>query len=144
MGTNTVGRVVVKARIQNLRDLYDADQGRKSRDEVRAIEIDDALVDTGAYMLFIPKRLVKQLGLKKFRTRPIRTAAGKATAGVYEAVRLTIQGRECTIDVADVPNDCPVLIGQIPLEMLDFVVDLRGQKLIGNPEHGGEHMIDAF
>jgi len=28
--------------------------------------------------------------------------------------------------------------------MLDFVIDLRGQKLIGNPEHGGEHMIDAF
>ena len=50
-------------------------------------------------------------------------------------MRLTIQGRECTIDVADVPNDCPVLIGQIPLEMLDFVVDLRKQKLLGNPEH---------
>jgi clan AA aspartic protease len=142
METNTVG--TVKAHIQNLRDLYDADQGRLERDEVRTIEVEDALVDTGAYMLFIPRRLVKKLGLKKFRTRPIRTAAGKATAGVYEAVRLTIQGRECTIDVADVPNDCPVLIGQIPLEMLDFVVDLRGQKLIGNPEHGGEHMIDAF
>jgi clan AA aspartic protease len=139
-----MGRVTVKVRIQNLRDLYDADRGALKADEVRAVEVDDALVDTGAYMLFIPRRLVKKLGLKKFRTRRIRTAAGRSTAGVYEAVRLTIQGRECTIDVADVPNDCPVLIGQIPLEMLDFVVDLRNQKLIGNPEHGGEHMIDAF
>jgi clan AA aspartic protease len=144
MGTKEMGRVTVKARIENLRDLYEADKGALKSEEVRAIEVDDALVDTGAYMLFIPKRLIKKLGLKKFRTRPIRTAAGKGTAGVYEAVRLTIQGRECTIDVADVPNDCPVLIGQIPLEMLDFVVHPRAQKLVGNPEHGGEHMIDAF
>jgi hypothetical protein len=36
------------------------------------------------------------------------------------------------------------LIGQIPLEMLDFVVDPTGQKLIGNPDHFGEQMIDLF
>jgi hypothetical protein len=38
----------------------------------------------------------------------------------------------------------PPLIGQIPLEMLDFVVDPRGQQLIGNPEHGGEHVIEMY
>jgi hypothetical protein len=37
-----------------------------------------------------------------------------------------------------------VLIGQIPLEGLDFVVDPQGQRLIGNPDHGGQHMIDAY
>jgi len=37
-----------------------------------------------------------------------------------------------------------VLIGQVPLEMLDFVVDPPGQKLIGNPDHGGKQMIDMF
>jgi predicted aspartyl protease len=139
-----MGRVTVKVRIENLRDLYEADKGTLKAEEVRAIDVEDALVDTGAYMLFIPKRLIKTLGLKKFRARPMRTSAGKSTAGVYEAVRLTIQDRECTIDVAEVPNDCPVLIGQIPLDMLDFVVHPRSQKLIGNPEHGGEFMIDAF
>ena len=139
-----MGRVVVKVRIQNLSDLFKVREGHLKEDQVREVEVEDALVDTGAYMLFVPRRLIKQLGLKKFRTRRIRTAAGNSTSNVYDAVRLTIQGRECTIDVADVPNDCPVLIGQIPLEMLDFVVDLRNQKLIGNPEHGGEHMIDAF
>ena len=38
----------------------------------------------------------------------------------------------------------PVLIGQAPLEMLDWVVDLKGQRLIGNPEHGGEHVMEVF
>jgi hypothetical protein len=63
---------------------------------------------------------------------------------IYRAVQLTVQGREFTCDVAEIPDDCPVLIGQIPLEGLDFVVDPIGQRLIGNPEHNGEHMIDIF
>ena len=144
MGAPIMGKVLVKAHIQNLRDLFEAEKGDRKPEDVRAVEVVDALVDTGAYMLFLPKRLIKQLGLKKFRSRRIRTAVGSGTAGVYDAVRLTIQGRECTIDVAEVPNKCPVLIGQIPLEMLDFVVDPRGQKLIGNPEHGGEHVMEMY
>ena len=47
-------------------------------------------------------------------------------------------------EVAEIPDECPVLIGQIPLELLDFVVDTAGQKLIGNPDHGGEQMIEMF
>jgi hypothetical protein len=47
-------------------------------------------------------------------------------------------------DVSEIPNSCPALIGQIPLELLDFVVDPKGQRLIGNPDHGGEEMIDLL
>ena len=36
------------------------------------------------------------------------------------------------------------LIGVIPLELLDFVVTPKSQKLIGNPEHGGEYMFDML
>jgi len=43
-----------------------------------------------------------------------------------------------------IPDDCPVLIGQVPLELLDFVVDPIAQSLVGNPEHDGEQMIDLF
>lgn len=63
---------------------------------------------------------------------------------MYDAVRLTVQGRDCTVDVAEVTEDCPVLIGQVPLELLDFVVDPNGQRLIGNPEHGGEQMFELY
>ena len=51
--------------------------------------------------------------------------AGPAEANVYEAVRLTIQDRSCTMDVLEVPDTVPVLIGQIPLEHLDLVIDMR-------------------
>ena len=63
---------------------------------------------------------------------------------IYGTVRLTIQGRECPTDVAEVPDDCPVLIGQVPLELLDLVADCKNHQLIGNPEHGGEHMYDMY
>ena len=41
-------------------------------------------------------------------------------------------------------DTCPVIIGYVPLELLDFVVDPKGQRLIGNPEHGGEFMFDMY
>lgn len=47
-------------------------------------------------------------------------------------------------DNPEIPDDCLVLIGRFPLEGLDFVVDPVGRRLIGNPEHGGEHMIGVL
>lgn len=106
--------------------------------------VTDALVDTGATGLMVPKRIIDQLGLVQFRTRPARTVAGPANLDVYRGVQLTVQGRDCIVDVYEIPDELQVLIGQIPLEALDWVGDPVGQRLIGNPEHGGEHMIDAF
>lgn len=48
------------------------------------------------------------------------------------------------MDVIEVPDTVPALIGQIPLEHLDFIVDMRGRALVGNPAHGGEHMYELF
>jgi len=75
---------------------------------------------------------------------PITTSHGICEAVKFETVRLTIQGRDCPVDVLEVPDNVPVLVGQIPLENLDLVVDPRGGKLIGNPEHGGEHMFEMY
>ncbi|HEY3787454.1 MAG TPA: hypothetical protein VGL71_01310 [Urbifossiella sp.] len=59
-------------------------------------------------------------------------------------MEFTIMGRSCTMDVMEVPDGVPVLIGQLPLEHLDFVVDLRDRKLIGNPAHGGKHVYEMY
>lgn len=139
-----MGKVLVPAKIENLQDLYQVKLGALDQSKVRSLEVADALVDTGASMLSIPKRLIAGLGIDCYRTRRVRTTAGVVDSHVYEAVRLTIQGRDCTMDVAEVADDCPVLIGQLPLEALDFVIDPMKQKLIGNPEHGGEHMIELL
>jgi predicted aspartyl protease len=140
----TMGRVTASAKIENIEDLYEVDKGRLEPGQVRSVEVPDASVDTGATMLSMPTRLVRELGLRRFRTRQARTPAGVKEFDVYGTVQLTIQGRDCRVDVAEVPDDCPVMIGQVPLELLDFVVDPVGQRLIGNPDHGGKQMIDMF
>jgi len=144
MEITTMGKVRVAARIENLEDLFQVAAGTLPADRVRSVDVPDALVDAGAVMLSLPKRMVAQLGLKPYRTRRVRTVGGIVETVVYAAARLTVQGRDLSTDVAEIPDDCPVLIGQIPLEGLDFVVDPMGQRLIGNPDHGGEHMIDIF
>ncbi len=48
------------------------------------------------------------------------------------------------MDVMEVPDSVPVLIGQLPLEHLDLVVDLRTRSLIGNPAHGCEHVYELY
>jgi clan AA aspartic protease len=139
-----MGKVIVTAKVENLEDMYAAKRGLIPADKVRSLEIADALVDTGASTLSLPKRLISQLGLDPLRTRQARTSAGPVTLQMYGAVRLTIQGRDWSGDVVEIPDDCPVLIGQMPLEGLDFVVDPAGQRLIGNPAHGGEHIIELY
>ena len=144
-GTATMGKVVVTAKIENIYDLYEVEAGSRAADAVRRVDVTDALVDTGATMLILPTRFIRQLGLKQFRTRTARTAGGLVSLGIYGMVLLTVQGREARIEVGETTdNDMPVLIGQIPLEILDFVIDMQGQKLIGNPAHGGEQMIEVF
>ena len=144
MEPGTLGRVLTEAKLENLKDLWAIEQGFRSPDEARSLTIQDALVDTGATLLSVPTALIQQLGLTRFTSKRVISSQGPAEAGVYEAVRLTIQGRSCTMDVLEVPDGVPVLIGQIPLEHLDFVVDPQGRSLIGNPAHGGEHIYELF
>lgn len=144
MEISPMGKVIVPAKIENLGDVFGKEKGAVSDDQVRRVEVTDALIDTGATMLSMPKRLIAQLGLEPFRVRRARTSAGTIDMQVYRAVRLTVQGRDCITDVSELPDDCPVLIGQVPLELLDFVIDPAGQRLIGNPEHGGEQMIEIY
>ncbi len=139
-----MGKTVVKAKITNIRDLLNAQAGVLKPDEVRSIEVEDAVADTGAEYLSMPKRLIDELGLEKLVTRQATTAAGRVPCNIFQAVRLTLQERVCTVDVAEVSDDCPVLIGYFPLEILDFVVDPVNQRIIGNPEHGGEQIIELY
>ena len=139
-----MGRVVVTAVIENVHDVNDVERKLLSAGEIRRVEVHDALVDTGASMLSMPGRLIRQLGLRPLPQRRVRTSAGPRIAQVYGTVRLTIQGRDCPSDVVEVPEDCPVLVGQVPLELMDFVVDPAGQALIGNPAHGGEQIIELY
>ena len=143
MEMETMGKVLITATIENLDDLFAFRKGLLSADQVRRVEAPDALVDTGATGLLVPSRMIAQLGLESLHVRPSRTIAGPVPLQMYRAVRLTVQGRDCISDVGEIPDEFSIVIGQVPLELMDWVVDVRGQRLIGNPEHGGQHMIEV-
>jgi predicted aspartyl protease len=144
METEIMGRVLTEATIENLEDLWAAKRGLMAAGDARRIVVSDALVDSGASLVSLPTRMIRQLGLSKTGTRRVTSSVGPAEADLYEAVRLTIQNRWCTMDVLEVPDTVPVLIGQLPLEHLDFVVDMKAHCLIGNPAHGGEHVYEMY
>ncbi len=139
-----MGRVLTEATIENIEDLWAVKRGYLPPGQARRITVPDALVDTGATLISLPTRLIRQLGLNQTGTKRVTSSVGPAEAAMYDAVRLTIQGRSCTMDVMEVPDDVPVLIGQIPLEHLDLVIDTRSRTLIGNPAHGGEHTYELY
>lgn len=140
----TMGRVTTQATVENLRDLWEVESGQRQAADVRRLTVEKALVDTGAFTLSMPAQMIARLGLKKVATRRVMTAAGPRDASRFSSVRLTIQGRDAVVDVMELPDGCPVLIGQIPLEYMDFVVDPVNQRLTGNPEHGGDWVNDLF
>lgn len=144
MRTETMGRVVTEATIENLRDLWDVERGMLPPEKVRRVTVTDALVDTGATLLSLPTRLIRQLGLSPRRTRRVMSSTRATEATVYDVVRLTIQERDCPVEVIEVPDEVPVLIGQLPLEALDLVVDLTARRLIGNPAHSGEQVYELY
>src|SRR5688500_12310528 len=127
MQEETMGRVITEATIENLRDLWEAETGQRPPEQVRRVVVADALIDTGASALSLPTSMIQQLGLDPGTRRRVRTAGGSREVQQYSAVKLRIQDRDATIDVVEVPDDCPVLIGQVPLELMDFVVDPKNQ-----------------
>jgi predicted aspartyl protease len=123
-----VGKVIIKIKLTNLSDL--AVQHRKlSSAKPREVEV-EALVDTGATRLRLKPNVIRALGLEKMDTVITQTTHGPAKRAVYESVRLEVQGRCGDFNVVNVGEKGPNLLGQIPLEYLDFVVDSKNRKLI--------------
>ncbi|AFY72645.1 hypothetical protein Syn7502_00485 [Synechococcus sp. PCC 7502] len=92
------------------------------------------LVDTGALTLVIPPEVADTLGLKIRKQQVARFAIGaQEVVGLTESVLVECQGRTAAIEALVVGDE--VLIGQVVLELMDFVVDCKNQQLIPNPQN---------
>ena len=107
METVTMGRVTTEASIENIQDLWAVERGLLPPDQVRRITVHDALVDTGATLLSLPTRYIRELGLSVTSSKRVTSSIGVGEADMYQAVRLTIMGRSCTMDVMEVPARSP-------------------------------------
>ena len=127
----------------NLTELILADSDVIKSEEVKRVTVDDAIVDTGATRLSLPKSLIEQLGLTVIGSRKSRTTNGIVDRNIYSAVQFTVLERSGIIEVTDLPDDVPVLVGHMILEMLDLCLDIK-KGLIYNPDHEDEWIEDQL
>jgi len=133
-----MGEVSAEIILKNGADIIRANDGHIPEQNIRSITV-NALVDTGASTLVISENLRQKLGLGLFDTRKVTLAEGsKAVCGVADPVQICWKNRTSLIRPWVMPDEDEVLLGVIPLEEMDLIVDPINQTLAG--AHGEEMM----
>ena len=138
-----MGKVIAQIKVANWFDLESLAAGTRT-DKPRSLET-SALVDTGAVKFYLKSSIIRELGLRPVGTIQTRTMSNRSEARtVFSPVALEIQGRTGRFDVVEISDALPNIVGQIPLEDLDWVADCKNSKLIPNPEHKNGELADEF
>jgi len=131
-------------KLTNDYDQQKAQAGELPPEQVRTTEI-EALVDTGATTLVLPADVVQRLGVPIGGHRKVRYADGRVEEIPWvSGVHIVIQGRETIVTALVVAAGQTPLIGQIPLEELDFVVDPKSRELRPNPRSPDAPLLDLL
>ncbi len=94
----------------------------------------DMLVDSGAAELALPAEIMDSLKLEDLGAMRVVTAdGGQRECRVLGMVELEVQGRVCQVRAIELPRGTQPLLGAVPLEEMDWHIDLTGQKLVPNP-----------
>jgi clan AA aspartic protease len=139
-----MGKVMAKLKLSNEYDEENLRLRTIRRNKVRRVEI-EALVDTGATMLVLPADVVAKLGLVASGTRGVKLADGRTKRIPWvKSVRLEVLGRWAVFNALVMPAGTPVLIGQIPLEELDLIVDPKSRDVRVNPASPDVPLLDLL
>ncbi|MFM9966570.1 MAG: clan AA aspartic protease [Planctomycetaceae bacterium] len=128
-----MGLIRTQLELVNGDDLALARRKKLPVEDVRKMNV-TALVDTGAMMLAINESICQQLGLLKVDERLAELADGSVrTYDVVGPVEIRIPHRRCSVDAMVLPGDSEVLLGAIPMEDMDLVIEPKTQTVQVNP-----------
>ena len=134
-----MGEVFAEITVKNNGDVTNVQRGIMPVSDVRSASI-KALVDTGASTLIINEELCQRLGLFIEGTRTAKMADGqKAFSKITEPVRIIWEDRETVCRAYVLPGLDEFLLGVIPLEDMDLIVDPGRRELIG--AHGDNVIV---
>ena len=120
--------------LTNSGDLTLLHKGYIEKKEVKTTSV-AALVDTGASMLTIPRSIQKQLGLPKIDEQNVELGNGSIiTVDVVGPVEIRFENRVTITTAVVLPDEIEVLLGAIPLQAMDVLIDLRRERLVVNPQ----------
>ena len=126
---NQMGKVLISLTVINHADEIRAEDRTISPEQVRSVELENVLVDTGATTLCLPADVISKLGLKLLKEVDVVTAMGIGKARIFEDAKVLLCGREGTFECLELPGGRDGLLGVIPLEALGIELDLKNQKL---------------
>jgi clan AA aspartic protease len=131
-----MGLVYTEITLKNVSDLIIVKRGFIKEPEIRKTTV-TALVDTGAATLIINEAVRQQLGLEIESTQSAELADGSSqTYSKTEAVQIHWKNRDSVCRALVVPNTSEVLLGAIPLEDMDLIINPSTQEITG--AHGDE------
>jgi clan AA aspartic protease len=122
--------------LANAVDISMAKSGLIPDTKIRRMTI-EAMPDTGAWTLVINEEIRQKLGLHIEETSESTLADGKTdTYDVTDGVKIQWKNRSIILPAVVVPNAKTVLLGALPLEAMDLMVDPVHHQLVG--VHGAE------
>jgi clan AA aspartic protease len=134
-GKNEMGLVYAEIDLLNGGDVYLYRQKLIDESEIKQITV-SALVDSGAYMVTVNENIRAQLDLPFIEKQFGRLADETLVEfDVVGPVEVRFENRSTTVRAVVLPGNSEVLLGAIPMEDMDVLIDPKGQKLVVNPEH---------
>ena len=131
-----MGHVNTQLILKNFGDLKRAKKGELPEHEVRQATV-TAMVDTGATTLIINKKLFEELGLDVMEEQEITFANdAKEICKLTEPLGIYCNNRFTAMPALVVEDASEVLLGVLPIEGMDLMVDTVSQKLVG--AHGDQ------
>jgi len=128
-----MGLTYAEIELANAGEIYLAQKGYIIPESIKKVTV-KALVDSGAYMLAINESIKLQLDLPKLEEQIAELADGsKLKLEIVGPVEVRFENRSTTCRAMVLPGDSEVLLGAIPLEDMDVLIDPRQQRLIVNP-----------
>ncbi len=92
-----------------------------------------AMADSGALLLCIPQHVALQLKLEELEKREVTLADGKRQLVPYVGpLQVQFANRRCFTGALVLGDE--TLLGAVPMEDLDVLVDMARQRLIVNPD----------
>lgn len=132
---NAMGFVYADILLISGDDLTDLKRKRITEDEVKRMKV-NVLVDSGAIMLAINEEICQQLDLYALDKRPAQMADGSVVMlDVVGPIEIRFGNRRTNVDAIVLPGNAQPLLGVIPMEDMDVLIDPKANELIINPEH---------
>lgn len=130
-----MGFVYAEIELINAGDVICARRHLMGEEEIRRMRV-TMLVDSGAYSLAINENIQAYLQLPFRERKRCQTADGRIMdCDVVGPVEVRFANRDTACNAYVLPGDSEPLLGSIPMEEMDVLIDLRRQELVVNPLH---------